>query len=78
MASVFLQNSQVGTLVTFFLGTVETQVNFFVSFKMSRKRERKTETRYNDIRRDAYEEVKRGTSKRRAVEMHEINRMTLL
>ncbi|XP_065172445.1 uncharacterized protein [Atheta coriaria] len=47
---------------------------------MPRKRLRKTERARCDISNYeyAYEEVKRGTSLRRAAEIHEVNRMTLL
>ncbi|KAJ8718478.1 hypothetical protein PYW08_016055 [Mythimna loreyi] len=48
--------------------------------KMPRKRLRKTERAQANISQyeDAYEEVKRGTSVRRAAELHPINRMSLL
>lgn len=44
---------------------------------MPRKRVRKTERGLSDISKyqNAYEEVKRGTSLRRAAEIHEVNRM---
>ncbi|CAH4034404.1 unnamed protein product [Pieris brassicae] len=47
---------------------------------MPRIRLRKTERARSDISKykHAYEEVKRGTSLRRAAEMHNINRMSLL
>lgn len=47
---------------------------------MPRKRLRKTERGRCDIVKyeDAYIEVKRGLSIRRAAEMHEVNRMSLL
>ncbi|CAH2210494.1 jg6430 [Pararge aegeria aegeria] len=47
---------------------------------MPRKRVRKTERGLSDINKyeNAYEEVKRGTSLRRAAEIHEVNRMSLL
>ncbi|CAD0194019.1 unnamed protein product [Chrysodeixis includens] len=48
--------------------------------KMPRKRLRKTERAQGDIKKyeNAYEEVNRGTSLRRAAEMHDVNCMSLL
>ena len=47
---------------------------------MPRKRVRKTERGQCDIKKykDAYTEVKRGTSLRKAADMHEVNCMSLL
>lgn len=70
-----------GTVVTVFMGTVETPYYYFFRlFKMPRQRVRKTTRGQSDLSlyKDAYDEVKTGKSLRKAAEKYGVNYVSLL
>lgn len=77
----FLSNGRLGTVETFFVGTVETIYLYnFLVLQMPRVRARKTLRGQVDLSKykEAYEEVKAGDSLRKSAEKHGVNHCSLL